>query len=134
MPHQLLCRLTKCVTFYIFSILKLQFHFCHICVILLLLSEINCFCLVFWRKTDVDQLFKACIHFFINFFFIFSSNDRPSKTMKYFLFHLKSSFRSRNIQIFIIFSLPFRTFQIQKGKCKWTNLWYHKLACINLQM
>ena len=34
---------------------------------------------------------------------------------KYFLFHLKSSFRSQDIRIFLIF--PFlSTFQIQKGK------------------
>ena len=32
--------------------------------------------------------------------FIFSSNDRPSKTLKIFSFHLKSSFRSRDIQVF----------------------------------
>ena len=38
------------------------------------------------------------------------------------LFHLKSSFRSRDIQIFVFFSLPFHTFQIQKGKWKWNNL------------
>ena len=63
-----------------------------------------------------------------------SSNDRPSKTMKKcFLFHLKSSFCSRGIQIFVIFSL-FQSFQIQKGKWKWNNLWCHKLACINLQI
>ena len=38
--------------------------------------------------------------------FIFSPNDSPSKTMKnVFLFHLKSSFRSRDIQIFY-FRLP----------------------------
>ena len=49
--------------------------------------------------------------------FIFSSNDRPSKTMKYvFLFHLKSSFRFQDTQIFVTFSLPFHTLQIQKGK------------------
>ena len=52
--------------------------------------------------------------------FIFSSNDRPSKTMKNV--HVKSSFRSRDIQIFLTFSLPFHTFQIQKGKWKWNNL------------
>ena len=44
--------------------------------------------------------------------FIFSPNDSPSYE-KYFLFHLKSSFRSQNIQIFVVFSLPFHTFQIQ---------------------
>ena len=43
--------------------------------------------------------------------------------MKLFLFHLKSSFRSRGIQIFIIFSLPFQTFQIQKGKWKWNIIY-----------
>ena len=42
MPLQLLCRWAKCIIFYFFSILKLQYYFCHICVILLLLSEINC--------------------------------------------------------------------------------------------
>ena len=37
-------------------------------------------------------------------FFIFSPNDSPFKNYeKYFLFHLKSSFRSRDIQIFVIF-------------------------------
>ena len=51
---------------------------------------------------------------------IFSSNGRPSKTMK--CFHLKSSFRSQDIQTFVTFSLPFHTFQIQKGKWKWNNL------------
>ena len=39
--------------------------------------------------------------------FIFSPNDGPSKTEKCFLFHLKSSFRSQDIQIFVIFPLPF---------------------------
>ena len=34
------------------------------------------------------------------------TTDRACKTMKnVFLFHLKSSFRSRDIQIFVIFSL-----------------------------
>ena len=41
---------------------------------------------------------------------------------KCFLFHKKSSFRSRDIQNFVIFSLPFHTFQIQKDKWKWNNL------------
>ena len=46
-----------------------------------------------------------------------SPNDGPSKTVKnVFLFHLKSSFRSRDIQVFVIFPLSFHTFQIQKDK------------------
>ena len=50
--------------------------------------------------------------------FIFSPNDSPLKTMKNVLFHLKSYVRSQDIQIFVIFFLPFHTFQIQKGKWK----------------
>ena len=76
---------------------------------------------------------KACVRYFLSYF-IFSSDDRPSKTMKNaFLFHLESSFRSRDNQIFVIFSLLFHTFQIQKGKWKWNNL-CHKLSCMNLQI
>ena len=54
--------------------------------------------------------------------------------MKNILFHLKRTFRSQDIQIFVIFSLPFQTFQIQKGKRKWNNSLCHELACVNLQM
>ena len=55
--------------------------------------------------------------------FISSPNDSPLKTVKsIFLFHLKSSFRSQDIQIYAIFSLPFHTFQIQKDKWRWDNL------------
>ena len=50
---------------------------------------------------------------FCQFFFFFH---------QFFLFHLKSSFRSRDIQIFVIFSIPFHTFQIQRDKWKWNNL------------
>ena len=64
----------------------------------------------------------------------FSTNDNPLKTEECFLFHLKSSIRSRDIQIFVIFYLPFQAFQIQKDKWKWDNLWCHELTCINLQM
>ena len=55
--------------------------------------------------------------------FIFSPNDSPSKTMKnVFFFNLKSFFRSQDIQVFVIFSPPFHTFQIQKDKWKYNNL------------
>ena len=55
--------------------------------------------------------------------FTFSPNYSPSKTMKnVFLFHLKSSSCSQDIQILVIFSLPFHTFKIQKDKWKWNNL------------
>ena len=51
-----------------------------------------------------------------------------------FLFHLISSFGSRDIEIFVVFSLPLYTFQTQKDKWKWNNLRCHELACINWQI
>ena len=65
--------------------------------------------------------------------FIFSSNDRPSKTMKNDFFSSKNLFSFSRYLHFFIFSLLFHIFQIQKGKWKWNNLCY-KLACINLQI
>ena len=66
-------------------------------------------------------------------FLIFRQMIALQNLYKCFLFHWKSSFRSQDIQIFVIFSLHFHTFQIQKDKWKWNNLWCHELACINLQ-
>ena len=60
---------------------------------------------------EIKVKVKACVRYSI-----LSPNDSPLKTLKCFLFHLKSSFRSRDIQIFVIFYLPFNTFQIQKDK------------------
>ena len=54
--------------------------------------------------------------------FIFSPNDSPSKSIKNVFILLKSSFRSRDIQIFVIFPHPFHTFQFQKDKWKGNNL------------
>ena len=49
--------------------------------------------------------FKACVCYFLSNFY-FSPNDSPSKTEKYFLFHLKSSFHSWDIPIFVFPSFP----------------------------
>ena len=45
---------------------------------------------------------KACVRYFL-LNFCFSPNDSPSKTV---LFHVKSSFCSRDIQIFVFPSSP----------------------------
>ena len=67
--------------------------------------------------------------------FIFSLNDNPLKIMEnVFLFYHNSCFCSRDIQTFVIFSLPFHTFQIQKDKFRYSNLRCHEWTCINLQM
>ena len=77
---------------------------------------------------------KACVRYFLSNFYFFIKWQPFKNYEKRFLFHLKSSFHTWDIQIFIIFSLPFQTSQIQKGKWKWNNLWCHELVCINLQM
>ena len=51
------------------------------------------------------------------------------KLWKLFLFHLKSCFRSWNIQIFVIFSLPFHTFQIQPNRLVWDIYCAHAYLC-----
>ena len=50
-------------------------------------------------------LVKACVSYFQSNFY-FSPNDSPSKTLKNFLFYLKSSFCSQDIQIFVILFSP----------------------------
>ena len=55
--------------------------------------------------------------------FIFLPNDSPLKTMKnVFYFVSKAFFHSRDIQIFVIFALPYHTFQIEKSKWKSNNI------------
>ena len=53
-----------------------------------------------------SEKFKACVHYFSRNFH-FSLNDSPSKTERYFLFHLQSSFRSQDIQIIVFPPSPF---------------------------
>ena len=52
----------------------------------------------------INLLKACCVHYFLSFF-IFSPIDSPLKTVKNVLFHLKSSFRSPGIHIFVIFPL-----------------------------
>ena len=49
---------------------------------------------------------KAGAHYFLTNVY-FSANDSPSKALlRAFLFHLKSSFRSQDIKIFVFPSFP----------------------------
>ena len=77
---------------------------------------------------------KACVCDFLSNFYIFTKWQSFKNYEKCFLFHQKSSFRPRDIRIFVIFSLPFHSFQIQNDRWKWNYLWRHQLACINLLM
>ena len=58
-----------------------------------------------------------------------SSNYRSSKINLRRIVY--STFRSWDIKIFVIFSLPFHIFQIQKDKWNWNNLGCHDLARTN---
>ena len=61
---------------------------------------------------------RACVRYFLPIFYFFTK-WQPFKNWKvFFISSIKSSFRSRDIQIFVIFSRAFYTFQIQKGKWK----------------
>ena len=91
--------------------------------------------LLFIMKLHTYMLFSLKLVSTIFIKSLFFIKWEPFKNCeKCFLFHLKSSFRSRDIQIFVIFPLPFHAFQIQKNKWKWNNLWCHELAGINLQV
>ena len=83
---------------------------------------------------DHQKYLKACVRYFSSNFYFFTKWKPFKNCEKRFLFYLKSSFCSQDIQFFVFFSLPFHTFQIQKDKWKWNNFWCHELACINLQM
>ena len=67
-------------------------------------------------KLALVHVIKAYVPFFYQVF-IFSPNESPLKTTQnVYIFDLESSFCSQDIQIFLIFSLPFHNFQIQKDK------------------
>ena len=53
--------------------------------------------------------------------FIFSSNNRPSKTMKNVFYFIKKALFVLEIFKFLHF-FPFHNFQTQKDKWKWNNL------------
>ena len=64
----------------------------------------------------IVRLSKACVRYFLSNFYFFIKWKLFKNYQKCFLFHLKSAFPSWDIQILVIFSLPFHAFQIQKDK------------------
>ena len=66
--------------------------------------EKQCFLKIIYCLFQFASLFKACVRYFLPNFY-FSPNDSPSKIIKKcFLFHLKNSFHSWDIQIFVYWS------------------------------
>ena len=87
----------------------------------------------FTSNSNYWHLLKAYVCYFLTIFY-FSPNDSPSKIMKNaFLFHLKSSFRSRDIQsfahssslLFFAVSHPFRGWFKENRKA------YDVINCLN---
>ena len=60
-------------------------------------------------------ILEACVCYFLSIF-IFSSNYRPSKTIKNVFYFIEKALSVLEIFKFLFFSLLFHTFQIQKGK------------------
>ena len=75
--------------------------------------------------------FKGCVRYFLSNFYI-SPNDSSSKTMKFFI-HLKSPFRSRDIQMFVFMSSPlFLSFShCFRGLSKLNLKVYDIITCLN---
>ena len=71
-------------------------------------------------KKHLEKL-KLVSFIFYQFFYFFTKWEPFKNYEKCFLFHLKSSFCSGDIQIFVIFSLLLHSFQIQNDKWEWNN-------------
>ena len=105
---------------------SLVVHILHVIIVRIIVTV-----LPYSGKTSLNlKLVSAIFHQI----FIFSSNDIPSNTMKNVFFSSKKLFWFSRYWNFCNFSLHFQTFQIQKNKWKWNNLWCHELICINLQL
>ena len=109
------------------------FNFEHIQQIHLisLLLTLNIYLLVGHKIKSTKQL-KACVHYF-NGIFNFSTVIALQKLYKCFLFHLKSSFRSWDIQIFVFLSFSlFRPGGHYFGGWSKINLKVHDVInCLN---
>ena len=83
----------------------------------------------YWKSSllDTGKLqhhchLKAQVCYFLSNFYFFNKWWPFKNYKKCFLFHQKSSFCSQDIQIFLIFSIPFHTLQIQEDKWEWNNI------------
>ena len=104
-----------------------NFQSCNSLKLSLILVKIGSFGKAIWTPLIV----KACVNYFISIFF--HQIIALQKLWKLFFISSRMLFSfSRYSNVCNFF--PFQTFQIQKGKWNWNNLWCHEMACINLQM
>ena len=74
----------------------------------------------------IYYIFKACVCYFLSNFY-FSPNDTP------FLFHQKSSFHTKDIQMFVFSSslLFFPVSHCLRGRCKKNLKIFNVINCLN---
>ena len=96
-----------------------------------LLSECFHFYLLFPLKAFKTILFKACLCYFLSNFYFFTKWQPFKNYEKCFLFHLKCTFHSWDIHIFVYLSFPFF---LPAGHCfkGWSKInlksWCHQLS------
>ena len=104
-----------------------------VCFIIQSLHELRQFKqLVIFGYFHLKLLFKACVRYFSSNFY-FHQMIALQNYEKCFLFHLKSSFRSRDIQIFVFSSSPL-FFPVSHCLRIWSkkNLKIHNvISCLN---
>ena len=88
-------------------------------------------CMFLRKKYPLQVFLKLVSAIFLSNFYFFHQMIALQKLWKMFISSKKVFLFSR-YSIFVIFSLSYQNFQIQKDKWKWDNLWCHELACINL--
>ena len=98
-----------------------------------LLSQINVTMCLFdkWVVKGWLKLFKQFQNLKLVLTFFFHQMIALRKLWKILFISSKKLFWFSRYSNFCNFSLPFHTFQIQKDKWKWNNLWCHELPCIN---
>ena len=86
------------------------------------------------RRAASIVINKVCVRYFWSNFY-FQQNDSPSKTMKKcFLFHLKSSFRSWDIQASVFPSSPLFLPVSVRGCLKLNLKVYDVINCLNMNL
>ena len=78
-------------------------------------------------------IWKLVSAIFISFLF-FHQMITLQKLWSVFYFIKKALFVLQIFKVLYFFPLLFHTFQIEKDKWKWNNMWCHEVTCINLQM
>ena len=86
------------------------------------------------HQCKISTKLKASVRYFLSSFYFFTKWWPLKNYEKCFFISSKKLLSFLRYSDFYDFSLHFQSFQIQKNKWKWNNLWCRELACINLQI